>query len=197
MKVKKYGKFLFQGESDTKKQIILTHTSRNLSDYHKSLEHRFNGKYDKIPNYTISDSGVINQLIDPLKYSKYMTEESVNKNSIIICLENLGWLNKEPLKDFYVNWIGDIYNGKVVDRKWRDYFFWHPYTDVQIHSTVFLCKKLMKNLKIKNQVIEHNTKINGIEKFEGVVTKSNYEMEYTDLSPAFDFENFINLMKNE
>jgi hypothetical protein len=101
------------------------------------------------------------------------------------------------LKDYYVNWINDIYNGKVVDKKWRDYFFWQPYTDAQLKSTVFLCKKLFNEVGIKKEIIGNNTKINGIEKFEGVTTRSNYDINYTDLSPAFDFELFSKLIENE
>ena len=50
---------------------------------------------------------------------------------------------------------------------------------------------------MRKEVIEHNTKINGIEKFEGIVTRSNFESHFTDLSPAFDFENFRKKLKNE
>ena len=49
---------------------------------------------------------------------------------------------------------------------------------------------------MSREVIEHNTKINGIEKFEGIVTRSNFDSNYTDLSPAFDFENFRNKIEN-
>ena len=36
-----------------------------------------------------------------------------------------------------------------------------------------------------------------IENFEGIVTKSNYLSEITDLSPAFNFELFSKLLENE
>jgi len=197
VQVEKYGNFQPKGKSKEKKQIILTHTSRNIEDYLNSVSFRFNKKYNKIPNYIIDREGKIYNLISDLEYTKFFNDESVNKNSIIITLENLGWLYKEPLKDYYVNWIGDIYNGKVVDRKWRDYFFWQPYTESQINSTAFLCKKLFIDMKINNDVIGNNTKINGIERFEGVTTRSNYDVNYTDLSPAFNFELFLKKIENE
>jgi len=197
MKIEKFGKFKSFGKSKNKKQIILTHTGRNLDDYLTGLSFRHNGRYNKVPNYVISENGEITNLLKNDEYSKVFEEDKINKNSIIICLENLGWLNKEPLKDYYVNWIGDIYNGKVVDKKWRDYFYWHPYSEVQLHSTVFLCKKLFEETNIKRDVVGHNTKINGIEKFEGVVTKSNFDIENTDLSPAFNFELFSKLINDE
>jgi hypothetical protein len=197
MTIEKYGKFKSSGKSKTKKQIILIHSGRYLEEYLNGLSFRYNGKYNRIPNYVVSKEGEVLTTLENSEYSKIFEENSINKNSIIICLENLGWLNKEPLKDYYVNWIGDIYNGKVVDKKWRDYFFWHPYTEPQLHSTALLCKKILSETKINKDVVGHNTKINGIEKFEGIVTRSNFDIESTDLSPAFDFELFSKIINDE
>ena len=104
---------------------------------------------------------------------------------------------KEPLTNNYINWIGDIYSGPVFERKWRDYFFWHPYTKTQINETIDLCKKICGEVSIKKDFIGHNTKINGIEKFEGIVSRSNYDSDFTDLSPAFEFDYFNQKIENE
>ena len=120
----------------------------------------------------------------------------MNKNSIIICLENLGWLNKEPLKDYYVNWIGDIYKGKVIERKWREHYFWDPYTEVQFQKVFELCKELTEKMSIDFVFVGHNTKINGAEKIKGIITRSNLNVNSTDLSPAFDFEAFTEKIEN-
>ena len=109
----------------------------------------------------------------------------------------MGWLQKEPLTDYYVNWIGDIYKGKVFEKKWRDFYFWQPYTEKQVDSTVELCKELFEKTSITSNVVEHNTKINGIHKYEGVVTRSNFYTEKTDLSPAFNFEDFLKKIEHE
>ena len=153
------------GKHKKKHQIILTHTSRNLKEYLSSLKFRFNGKFQRIPHYVIDRDGNVYQLLSNNEYSKYLPKEDVNKFSIIICLENLGWLEKEPLNNQYVNWIGDIYKGNVFEKKWRDYFFWDSYTEKQLISTANLCKNLFVEMKIKNDIIGHNTKIKGIEKF--------------------------------
>jgi N-acetyl-anhydromuramyl-L-alanine amidase AmpD len=197
MEIKKYGNFKPSGKQKKKNQIILSHSSRPIEEYLYSLEFRFNGKFKRIPNYVISRKGEIFNLLKNIEHSNFFTEDNINRNSIIIVLENLGWVQKEPLKDYYVNWNGDIYNGEVYDKKWRDYFYWQPYTTSQIDSTVFLCKKLFNEMSIKKEIIGHNTKINGIEKFEGVTTRSNYDVNYTDLSPAFNFEEFIKKIENE
>ena len=127
----------------------------------------------------------------------YFKEPNINRNSIIICLENLGWLQKEPLTDYYINWIGDIYKGKVYEKKWRDFYFWQPYTEKQINSTVELCKQISKDMSIPSTIIGHNTKINGVNKYEGIVTRSNYYSNKTDLSPAFNFEEFLKKIEHE
>ena len=192
-----YGNFKPIGKQKKKKQIILSHTSRDVNNYLMSLKYRYNGKYDKIPNYVVDREGKILKLLNDNEHSNYFSEPNVNRNSIIICLENLGWMEKEPLKNSHINWIGNIYKEKIYEKKWRDYFFWQPYTEIQIETTAELCKKLIKELSIKKECIGHNTKINGVERYEGIVTKSNFDVEFTDVSPAFNFEQFINQIENE
>ena len=180
-----------------KKQIILCHTSREVEEYLASLKFRYNGKFDRIPNYVITKDGRILQLLSDISHTNYFNNENINRNSIIICLENLGWLEKKPLTNSYINWKGSIYNEQVYEKKWRDYFFWEPYTTSQIESTADLCNQLNKTLRIDNRCIGHNTKVVGIENFEGIVTKSNFDSDFTDLSPSFNFETFRKLLKNE
>jgi hypothetical protein len=193
----KYGDFKPLGKQKKKSQIILTHTSRNVGEYLMMLKYRYNGKFKRIPNYIITREGKVLKLLENNEHSEYFSEPNINRNSIIITLENLGWLQKEPLTDYYINWIGDIYKGNVFEKKWRDYFFWQPYTDKQIELSALLCRELFKELSIKNQIVEHNTKINGIEKYEGVVTKSNFDTQFTEVSPAFSFEEFLKKIEYE
>ena len=192
-----YGDFKTTGKQKKKKQIILCNTSREIGEYLSSLKYRLNGKFDRIPNYLISREGTILRLLPDIGHSNFFKEDNINRNAIIISLENLGWLEKEPLKDFYKNWIGSIHKGSVVDKKWRDYFFWQPYTEIQYERLKYLCDKLCDLHGITKKTIGHNTKINGIEKFEGIVTKSNYDVIFTDVSPAFDFEKFNKLLNYE
>ena len=185
------------GKHKKKKQIILTHTTRKIEDYIHSLKNRYNGNYDKIPNYIVSREGLIYKALPNIGYSNIFKNSNINKNSIIISLENLGWLEKRPLKDYYVNWIHDIYKGDIVERKWRDYFFWQPYTDIQLKKTAELCVELMNEFSIDKKCIGHNVKINDAESFEGIVSKSNYDSKHTGLSPAFNFELFLKYIENE
>ena len=187
----------FVGIENKKTQIILTHTSRNVKEYLTSLKYRHNKKYDKIPHFIITRDGKIIQTLDTEKYSKFLNNSKHDKQSIIISLENLGWLEKEPLKNYHINWIGSIYKEKVLYKKWRDYFFWEPYTKIQLDKTAELCKKLSKEHPINLTCIGHNTKTNRMETFNGILTRSNIDDDSTDVSPAFDFEYFIKKLENE
>lgn len=180
-----------------KTQIIIVHTSRKIDEYLVSLKHRHNGKYNKVPHYVISRKGDIIQLLNNENYTNFFNDPTYDKHSIIISLENLGWLEKEPLKNHYINWIGNIYKEKIVDKKWRDYFFWQPYTNIQLDNLAELCKKLSKELSINLTCIGHNTRTNRMETFNGIFTRSNFDENYTDVSPAFDFEYFIKKLENE
>jgi len=187
----------FVGIENKKTQIILTHTSRNVKEYLTSLKYRHNKKYNKVPHFIITREGRILQTLDTEKYSKFLNDIKYDRQSIIICLENLGWLEKEPLKNYHINWIGSIYKEKVLDKKWRDYFFWEPYTKIQLEKTAELCKKLSNEYSINLTCIGHNTKTSRMETFNGILTRSNIDDDSTDVSPAFDFEYFIKQLENE
>jgi len=197
LNIEKYGKFKTLGKQKKKKQIILCHTSREIEEYLVSLKYRYNSKFDRIPNYVVSKKGTILQLLPNYGHTNIFTEDNINRNAIVVCLENLGWLEKKPLTNYYINWKGSIYNEQVYEKKWRDFFFWEPYTTSQINSTTELCSHLMDELRIKRQCVSHNTKIEGIENFEGIVSRSNFDSKYTDLNPSFNFENFSNIIYNE
>lgn len=196
-KIDKFGDFSHLDGDYKKHQIILTNTSRGVENYLQSLKYRYNGKFTKIPHYIVTREGTILKLLNGGSCSNFQINSQVNKNSITISLENLGWLQKEPLKDYYVNWIGDIYKGIVFEKKWRDYFFWQPYTSDQIKALSFLCSNLCSEFSIKTQFIGHNTKVSGVEKFEGIVCRSNFSSKFTDVTPAFDFELFLKTIENE
>jgi N-acetyl-anhydromuramyl-L-alanine amidase AmpD len=184
-------------KEDKKNQIVLCHTSRTLFDYMVSIKFRFGGKPIRLPHYIVSRDGKILKLIDEELNGYFTNNDRINSKAIVVCLENLGWLEKEPLKLHHINWIGNIYKEKVFDRKWRDYFFWHPYTDIQVEKTAELCLELLEKHKIDKNFIGHNTKVKGVESFIGIITRSNFDEFATDLSPAFNFEKFNKLLNDE
>jgi N-acetyl-anhydromuramyl-L-alanine amidase AmpD len=189
--------FRSEGVHKDKSQIVLCHTSREVEEYLTSLKFRYNGKYNKIPHYIISREGEIIQTLELKRYSNFFPNKSVNEKAVIISLENLGWLERKPLSSDYINWKGSIYKGKVFEKKWRDFFFWEPYTEKQLETLSDLCLKICDEVKIPKVCSGHNTKIEGIGKFSGIVSRSNYDSKFTDLNPSFSFENFIKTIEHE
>ena len=192
-----YGNFKTEKKLKHKEQIVLCHTSREIGEYLISLKFRNTGKYDKLPHYIITMKGEILEILSPNYATDFLIDRNLKKQHIIVCLENLGWMNKKPLSDTFLNWIGNIYIDKVYEKKWRDYFLWQPYTDIQIEKTVELCKSLCEEFSIPNKFVGHNTKIEGIENFKGIVSRSNFNSRFTDVSPAFPFETFKKQLENE
>jgi N-acetyl-anhydromuramyl-L-alanine amidase AmpD len=195
--IEKHGNFKSVVKYKKKTQIILCHTSREVEEYLASLKFRYNSKYDKIPNYVVTREGKVLQLLSDQGYGNFFDDHITNKLSIFVMLENLGWMEKKPLTNHYINWKGSIYNEQVYEKKWRDFYFWQPYTPQQIKMTAELCKHLTETLQIKKTCVGHNTKVDGIENFEGICSRSNYDSNYTDLNPSFNFETFIKFLENE
>jgi len=192
-----FGKFKGLGKNKKKKQIVLCHTSREVGEYLTSLRLRHNGNFTRIPHFVIDREGKILQLLPLNATTDFFTNDALNNETIVICLENLGWLVKKPLSTIYLNWIGNIYKQEVYEKRWREYGLWQPYTDEQVDKTSKLCQWLCDELSIPRIFVGHNTKIDGIEMFSGVCSRSNFSQRYTDLSPAFDFNNFKKIFEYE
>ena len=60
--------------------------------------------------------------------------------------------------------------------------------EVQTESTNTLIGELCKANDIPREFVGHNVLIEGVENFNGVVSRSNYNEYWTDLSPSFKFE---------
>lgn len=175
-----------------KKQIVIGHTfSDKMSHFTKWIT-RLNGRYTKTAPYTIDQNGKIYQHFDPIFSSNILKNIELDKKSIVILLENEGWLIKDKEKNVFINWVGDIYNRPdlVFEKRWRGYTHWSPYTEKQLESAIWLVNKLCDEFYIPKFAIPHNTKIDNLDDFSGVLYRSNLNKDYTDLSPAWNFENF-------
>lgn len=185
-------------EETIKHQIVLGHTSTNDMLHVTKWKNRLNGNYKKTAAFTIDIGGGIYRHFDPIYFSNILGNIEFDKKSIVILLENSGSLIKDGENNQFIDWIGHIYNKpeKVIEKRWRNYQYWAPYTDEQVISTVELVKSLCKEFYITKFVIPHNTKLNQLDDFEGVLYRSNLEKYNTDLSPAWNFEEFKNKLEN-
>ena len=84
--IEKFGDFKFIGKQKKKKQIILCHTSREVEEYLTSLKFRYNGNFDRIPNYVVKRNGDVFELINEQSYSNFFNDSDINKNYLIVCL---------------------------------------------------------------------------------------------------------------
>jgi len=184
---------------ETNKKLIVLGNSLSEKDNHiTGWENRMGGEYKKTSTYTIFRNGEIYEHFKPTYYSSFVENENVDKKIISITLENQGWLNKDLKNDRYFNWVGNIYkrNKSVYEKRWRGFVYWDSYTNKQMKSCVFLIKHLCDKFNIENKCVGHNTYIDGIDMFEGITYRSNFQREYTDLNPSWDFKKFKELIEN-
>ena len=185
-------------EGTDKNRIVLGLTYCTGMKHYNSWLNRYNGKYAKTAMFTIGLNGKIYEHFSPNYYSNYMMDNKLNENTITILLENEGWLVKDLINENqYINYIGYIYNREdtIVEKSWRNQKFWAPFSDKQIKSTIELTTKLCNNFKIPIKAVSHNTNFDGAYDFNGVLYKSNFKKYYTDISPAWDCEQFKNKLE--
>jgi hypothetical protein len=181
-----------------KEQIIIGHTfNHNMRHYNGWLK-RYNGNYKKTAAFTISAAGLVYKHFNPIFYSNYFRDYKTNSKSIVILLENDGWLIKDSENNEFITWIGDIYNepSKVVEKRWRGYNFWAPYTKEQFESVTELVKSLCDEFNIPLTTIGHNTKVDKLIDYKGIMYKSNMEKHHTDINPSWDCESFKTKIEN-
>jgi N-acetyl-anhydromuramyl-L-alanine amidase AmpD len=154
------------------------------------LKYRQNEKYDDIPHYIITKQGKVIELFSTNYSSKTFGTPAVDNKMIKIALENLGWLNKNTITGVLYNWIGDPYRAEPYVKKWRDYYFWDPYTEDQLNSLVELTKDISKEHNIPYQTVPSQGYLSNVIKFTGIVCKSNFLNIYTDINPSFNFNIF-------
>lgn len=176
-----------------KKQIVIGNTNNHDMKHYIGWVNRYNGNYKKTAAFTIDTDGVIYKHFEPRYQSEYFKDLEQNNKSIIILLENDGWLTKDVEKNSFLSWLGYIYKEQeVFEKKWRTHSYWAQYRKEQIDSAVNLVKDLCKEFYIPLTAMTHNVKMDDLDDYNGILYKSNIESYYTDLSPAFDFEYFIN-----
>lgn len=177
---------------DTEKnQIVIGNTLNDNMRHYIGWTTKLNGNYKKTAAFTISRDGQIYQHFNPKYFSKYFGENNnLNTKSIVILLENYGYLFKHHEKNVFITWNGDIYKEQdlVVEKRWRGQQFWAGYTNEQLKSLVELVRFLCERFNIPYSTIGHNTKVSQLEGFKGVLYKSNLESYYSDPNPNLDYE---------
>mgnify|MGYP000079254165 FL=1 len=180
-----------------KKQIILLNTTCSLDEHLTKLKTRFNGKYNRLPCFFISQSGEIYQHYNPVYYSLLMEEHQIEKHCITIALENVGWLFKDSLTGKFTTWKGIEYSGEVIEVPWRNKKYWATYSDQQYEKLAELIDYLCIQHNIIKEFIGNNIVVNKPINHRGILNRGNYSKNYYDLSPAADFKKLNELINKE
>lgn len=178
-----------------KKQIVIGNTWNNNMRHVIGWNKRNNGQYKKTAAFTIDAAGVVYKHFEPTYQSKYFSTLEQNTKSIVILLENEGWVTRNLPDERFYNWKGNIYNGIVVGKVWKGQNKWAAYTQEQMDVCVELVDSLCDEFFIPKTVIGHNTKIEDTSGYNGVLYKSNLEKHFYDVSPAWNCQEFKNKLE--
>ena len=140
---------------------------------------------------------MVYQHFDSKFYSDFLGIKEADKRLISIIVENMGYLFKSP-DDKYVNWLSEICETEnVIEKEWFGYKYWENFTDKQIESIFLLCKQLCEEYNIPKQCVDFHHYNKEIIKYKGIVFRSNYIDESSDINPLFDIVNFNKKLHNE
>ena len=177
-----------------KKQVVIGNSFATNPYHFNGWKHRLGGDYTRTAMFTIDRKGNIYQHFDCEYYSDFVNDKRIDKKIISIVMENQGWLLKDSVGDKYIDWVGNIYKrrAKVIEKRWRGFMYWDPYTKSQVKACYELVGYLCKEYNIPSSCVGHNTYIDSVELFEGILYRSNYYKDKTDVSPAWEFKKFKN-----
>ena len=180
-----------------KNRIVIGNSFSINMNHYIGWTTRLNGKFKKTANFTIELNGNIHEHFSPKYYSNYLNDVKLDSTTISIVLENEGWLTKDIFNENkYINYVGHIYNREeVVEKRWRNFKYWSPYSNEQMESLIKLVRQLCEEFKIPLNVVAHNTGFKDANKYEGILYRSNFEKHYTDISPTWDFNMFKNKLE--
>ena len=175
-----------------KKQIIL---AGSLRAGHNGLIHLQNkklGKNKQWNTFTIARDGTVYQHFDPKCYSDFMGDKEIDKHSISIVLENMGMVFYDFNTSKFLNWIHEeCPDDLIYEKNWKNCRYWEKYSEEQFKSTIELCYQLCEKHKINLDSLGFNSYYEDTEKFNGILCRSNFDVDYNDLNPSFDFKRLL------
>ena len=179
-----------------KTQLVIGMSLRKNNYHITRLQHKDYGKTKRWNTYTIDRDGVVYQHYDDKFHSDFLGIKIGDKQSVSIVLENMGCLFQVN-NGKYINWLNEYCDEEqVVSKDWSGYKFWEKFPNTQIENMVLLCKELCEKHNIPKVCIDFNTYHKDISKFRGIVFRSNYLEESSDINPLFDIEKFNKMLSN-
>lgn len=180
-----------------KTQIVLASSMRKNSYHITRLMHKEFGKTKRWNTFTISRDGTVFQHFDTKYHSDFLGIKEGDKQSISIVLENMGYLFKAP-DGKYINWLNETCpEDRIVEKDWLGYNLWEKFDDEQIESLVMLCRELCEKHSIPKLCIDFHHYHKDISRFRGILFRSNYIEDSSDINPLFDIGKFNEMLHNE
>ena len=178
-----------------KTQIVLA-TSLRKNNYHITrLLHKEVGNTKRWNTYTVSRNGIVFQHYNNKFHSDFLGIKEADKQSISVVMENMGALFVTPTGK-YINWLNEICDkDNVVKKNWLSYDYWEKFTTEQIESIVVLCKQLCEEHNIPKKCIDFHHYHKDTIKFRGIVFRSNYIEDSSDINPLFDIAKFNEMLE--
>jgi N-acetyl-anhydromuramyl-L-alanine amidase AmpD len=180
-----------------KTQIILATSLRKNSYHITRLLHKEFGKTKRWNTYTISREGVVYQHYDNKFHTDFLGIKEIDKESISIVLENMGCLFQTPAGK-YINWLNEVCEEEnIITKNWLGYSYWEKFTDKQIECAVLLCRQLCEEYNIPKVCIDFHHYHKDTIRFKGIVFRSNYIQDSSDINPLFDIPKFNEMLQKE
>jgi hypothetical protein len=187
----------YHKEEHKKSLIILGSTNRLDNFYLKRQLKKDNGKSKNWNTYTITRNGIIYEHYNPIYYSEFIGDTIIDKKSVSILLENIGHLYYIDDNEIYVNDLNESIenNDNIFTKEWRGYKYYEQYSKDQYDATVYLCRSLCLELNINDDSIGHNAFDDNAKNYNGIISRSNLDVNFTDINPSFDFRKFLKDLK--
>jgi N-acetyl-anhydromuramyl-L-alanine amidase AmpD len=181
---------------NAKTQIVLG-TSLRKSNYHITrLQHKDFGKSKKWSTYTITREGLVYQHFEDKFHSDFLGIKDADRKIISVILENMGCLFKTPT-DTYINWLNEVCEEvNITEKTWLGYNFWEKFAEQQMESIVLLCKQLCEEHNIPKVCMDFHHYHKDTIKFRGIVFRSNYIEDSSDINPLFDIQKFNEMLNS-
>lgn len=180
-----------------KTQIVLGTSLRKDSNHITRLQHKEFGDTKKWNTYTINREGKVFQHFDDKFHTDFLGIKEGDKRSVSIVLENMGALFPTT-GGKYINWLNEYCDkDRVKEIDITGYKYWESFTDEQLESLVTLCSEICEKHGIPKICIEFRHYHKNTTKFRGIVFRSNYIEDSSDLNPLFEIQEFNEMLHNE
>jgi hypothetical protein len=115
-------------ERSVKTKIVIINTKYSLNDYINKISKLYLGKYNKIPSYLISKSGLTYQFYPDNVVHEYYQDKKINNQTIVVALENVGWLTYIVGQNKCIDWKG-LTITDFITKEYLNKSFWDMYPE--------------------------------------------------------------------